>query len=183
MPTTLFWEEGRGAPFLGNQETTNSIGVCPNSGPLLCLHFGKLPYVIKCIQLRKRLARCGRDPRISEWTDGCGSVQTQYPKAHGLLVTAVRADSSVPVPATAQREHPRSPSPGRARATGAPWRRRRLCSGLRLKRPRRPQIHSGRCRRSIALPGQRPDQAVVKRHRCGHCASRGASVPAPTSWC
>lgn len=38
---------------------------------------------------------------------------------HRLLVTAGRADSAVRVPATAQREHPRGPSPGRARDLGA----------------------------------------------------------------
>lgn len=38
---------------------------------------------------------------------------------HRLLETAGRADSAVPVPATAQREHPRGPSPGRARDLGA----------------------------------------------------------------
>lgn len=38
---------------------------------------------------------------------------------HRLLVTAGRADFAVRVPATAQREHPRGPSPGRARDLGA----------------------------------------------------------------
>lgn len=49
---------------------------------------------------------------------GAAPCRRSIPK-HRLLVTAVRADSAVLVPATAQREHPRGPSPGRARDLGA----------------------------------------------------------------
>lgn len=50
---------------------------------------------------------------------GAARCRRSIPK-HRLLVTAVRADSAaVRVPATAQREHPRGPSPGRARDLGA----------------------------------------------------------------
>lgn len=49
---------------------------------------------------------------------GAAPCKRSIPK-HRLLVTAVRADSAVLVPATAQREHPRGPSPGRARDLGA----------------------------------------------------------------
>ncbi|XP_031200873.1 transmembrane prolyl 4-hydroxylase isoform X2 [Mastomys coucha] len=49
---------------------------------------------------------------------GAAPCRRSIPKLR-LLVTAGRADSAVPVPATAQREHPRGPSPGRARDLGA----------------------------------------------------------------
>lgn len=49
---------------------------------------------------------------------GAAPCRRSIPKLR-LLVTAGRADSAVLVPATAQREHPRGPSPGRARDLGA----------------------------------------------------------------
>lgn len=71
------------------------------------------------VQLGKRQPRCQRSPWISQnGPMDAAACSHNIPKL-GLLVTAVRADYAVLVPATAQREHPRGPSPGRARDLGA----------------------------------------------------------------
>lgn len=71
------------------------------------------------VQLGKRQPRCQRSPWISQnGPTDAAACSHSIPKL-GLLVTAVRADYAVLVPATAQREHPRGPSPGRARDLGA----------------------------------------------------------------
>lgn len=120
MSALLFWKVRKGRLHLGTKKLLIAMGSVLTVHPWCAFTFVGWPWRwgVGSSSESDNLGTSEVPGSLSGPTSAA-ACRRSIPKL-GLPVTAERADSAaVLVPATAQREHPRGPSPGRARDLGA----------------------------------------------------------------